>query len=523
MPAERFPLEVKGAFASEDEKRLLSETFLRLAQLWHLLPSAKAEDCLLLLTTCRNRWYTLNALYAEAAKWCQEADTYKGFGDAMDALRGAISGNENLERAAERAASILETTAECLSEFSRKHDLFFNRFHEVHSTLVEFAESTFAEDSIALSAFREAFVDYDTGPGPDDHLAPPDGAVPDPLLDRLLVWFGLAKPLTSLARTYISEVLQIGKAHEDTCKDYLGQLQSASVNFASYGYPCPDIPADDVFSWRLSAQPAEAVVVQQLTRFVSFCDGTYGTARSFLAQMLPGKENLIVRFPLNRPGDEQVVEIAGHRFQRVPNALTFINDMRNSTGDRYSTGPLKVLREDVSRELRREKLARSAVIYDDCSVLACDSLDAMGMALSRVWNALEVRQSRDGFAGLRVGAVCGEMLYDMDGDWFELMASRANAPPMDSSHNTMARASRLMNLDKERWTDSEQGKALRKSLDDWANDESLLFLDTSLYEMLPDSTRKLCRCIDVVQFSGVGPKQCWAIPIPKLAKLLAAG
>jgi hypothetical protein len=122
VPVEKFPYHEKCMYLSTNDRDLISQTFKRLDNLCHssVLTGEDIDDCLLLLTTCRNRWYTLNAMYLEAVKWSQEGkDDYKGFCDALDALRQGVSGSKSLEAAANRAGTILATTAGYLREFQK--------------------------------------------------------------------------------------------------------------------------------------------------------------------------------------------------------------------------------------------------------------------------------------------------------------------------------------------------------------------------------------------------------------------
>ena len=515
-PTETFPLDVKMHTLRDEDKRLIHDTFLRLAQLYHKMLWKDAEDCLLLLTTCRNNWYTLNAMYAEAVKWCQEGGNHRGFGDAIDAFRSFISGQTDIRTAAEKAAVILETTAEYLNEFLHKEDIYFVRFDEIHGKLRTFADSI--DDEVARDGFLTAFVELGNGYNVEDKLTPPVNIAEeygnDHLYYRLRVWFGVARPLTSLVRTFISENLHITRQHDKKCTDYINELRVSASAIAAFGFKCPAIPDESLFSWSLTpGTQVNDVLLEKITTLLRFCDEMCHCIRRFLREMLPGKDSLHERFILNRPEEESVLRIGDTLFKREPNVFVLIMDMRNSTGEPYRTPELKVFIEQVISQLRSDNIAASDPIYDDQRIVTCNSLVNLILSAARIRNSMEVRRDPVGFAGLRMAAVCGEMLFDYQGDWGRVK----EAAPADSSHNTIARAARLMSIDKDRWGFSDQSKKIASALGDWATDESLLFFDASIFEIMPQELRSLCRGIDIVDFRGIGPKQCWASKIQEIA------
>lgn len=512
-PADRCDLKVLNPFLIDEDERLLSDTFLRMAELCHTLPPKVTDDCLLLLTTCRNEWYTVNAMYAEAKKWCQEGGKFTGFGDALDALRGAVTGTQKLEKAINKAKQILKTTAEYLYQFEYKHALFFDRFQEVHGILTGYCENI--KDPIARESFRRSFVEYKNGPKPEDYLKPPSNSVSDVYQDRLLDWFSVVRPLTGLARTYVGGVQKRAKAKGKTCSDYLDEIQLAQPVLEAYGYRCPTIPDVEVFQHPMISKGSGngSVVIEHLFQFIVFCEELCGTARLFLREMLPGNDVVTERFLLKEHFADETVEIHGKRFKPMADAFVLITDMRNSMGDRYLAPELKVFTAHIIDRLCDEGIARSHTVYDDCRVIACESVENFVSSAARLWNALEVRRTQSGFSGLRMGALCGEILLDYAGEWVDVL----KAAPLDSSLNTIAKADRLMGLDKARWGETEQGKVLRERLGDLHKDESLMFIDSSVYERLPESAQERCHDIGILPLRTIGPKQCWAIPIPALA------
>ncbi|HUV13855.1 MAG TPA: hypothetical protein VMY18_09420, partial [Acidobacteriota bacterium] len=220
-PAKNFPMLVEHIGLTPEEEAALSRTFNRLAQLYHSDKLSRTEvgDCLLLLTTCRNEWYTLNAMLFEAFEWCREGDRYVGFGDALNDLMQAVSGAEPLEKAAMRAARRLSAAAYSLEQFEAKHKLFFERFEEVRRKLLNFSGEI--ADDFAREEFHKLYVNLGSGPRPEDRLSPDVDERYDLILERLVDWFDVVRPLTGLARTYITEVLEFGKPHRRTCADYL--------------------------------------------------------------------------------------------------------------------------------------------------------------------------------------------------------------------------------------------------------------------------------------------------------------
>lgn len=309
IPVEKFPFDEKCMYLSTDDRDLLSQTFARLDNLCHssVLTGEDIEDCLLLLTTCRNRWYTLNAMYIEAVKWSQEGkDDYKGFCDALDELRRGVSGIKYLKTAANKAGRILGTTAGYLEQLNKKYILYFERFEDVRKKLLVHCESI--EKDTEKRSFKERFFEYGNGPSPDDQLEPPPLEQLDATLESLLVWFNVTRPLTSLARTYISEVLECGPQHEKTLDEYLLRLQTGIKVLVQYGYKCPDLPPSEVYRWRLqSAKPSEPPSEEErVLQFIEFCEKICNVARRFLEEKLPGEDNLKERFPLKKPKEQEL-------------------------------------------------------------------------------------------------------------------------------------------------------------------------------------------------------------------------
>lgn len=312
ITVKKFPFDEKCMYLSTDDRDLLSQTFARLDNLCHssVLTGEDIEDCLLLLTTCRNRWYTLNAMYAEAAKWSQEGkNDYNGFCDALDELRHGVSGKKSLEVAANKAGSVLGTTAGYLEEFKKKYTLYFERFEEVRKKLLVHSESI--EEDTEKRSFRERFFDYGNGPDPpsrDEQLEPPPSEQPDDLLEFMLAWFGVTRPLTSLTRTYISEVLECGAQHEKTFEGYLVELQAGTQVWDRYGYKCPELLPREAYCWRLkSARPSKPPNEEErVLQFIKYCEEMCKVARRFLEEKLPGENNLKERFPLKKPIQQEL-------------------------------------------------------------------------------------------------------------------------------------------------------------------------------------------------------------------------
>jgi hypothetical protein len=74
-----------------------------------------------------------------------------------------------------------------------------------------------------------------------------------------------------------------------------------------------------------------------------------------------------------------------------------------------------------------------------------------------------------------------------------------------------------MALDKMRWDErSSQGMVVRTALGDWSTEDSLLFFDSRVYEMLPDGLREKCRPVEILPLKGIGKRQCWAARISEL-------
>lgn len=479
---------------------MLRETFLRLSQLIHAMPGQQAEDALLLLTTCRNREYTLNALYAEARKWASEGGHFTGFGDALDKLSVVPGGVKGIHVPAKRAADVLIEVATYLSEYERKYDLYYTRFEKVRGHILAAANTI--GDSITRAALITDFCELGNGPHPEDRLTPPAGKG-DELLERLQIWYTLARPLTGLARTYISERIGVGARHNKAYIDYLHEVEDGKRGLHSFGF-------------KSSVQPIELkgpISTDELASFVGYAGDAYLMCRRFLAEMLPGKVSLNERFPL-QIGTSKIVTIRGRTFRREDNAFVLITDMRNSTGARYTALELKVKVDKVIDTLRQETNARSQTTYDDCRVIACDSLPKVITCAARLFSALDVHKAPNEFGGLRMGLSHGEMLF-ADENWEDIR----KAVPSDNSHNTIARAARLMSLDGDRWDDkSPRGQLMKTRLGDWTTDDSLIFLDESVFNQLPTAASSECLEIDVVQLKGVGPHRCFGARINKIVQ-----
>ncbi len=512
---------------SKEDKRILENTFLRLAEMSHQLSGQAATDVLLLLTTCRNQQYTVNAMYVEARKWCAEGQNanYTGYGDALDQLESAVSvlrsGSSRLrpqmEKVFDKAAVTLSLAAAYLAEFRRKFELFFQRFAEVQSRLKDYGQSLMEKDPIAAYDVQETFIAE--GNGPQGHeLRPPSEPEKDVYCARLLNWIEVVRPLTGLTRTYLDEVLRNRHSHKKSSRDYLREMAEGARKWPCLGIECPSIlDENSAFKpWPLAFNSSlEAfAAADQLSLFVEFCRQSLNCARRFLDDLVPGNESLLVRFPLRTLEERASVTIGTRTFRRKANMLVLIYDMRNSLGDRYQTPELKVKSDQVIEHLRKDTHACSQTTYDDCRVLACDSLKDMALCILRLFSFFQVERSSIGVAGIRMGCVQGEMLYNYDGPLSDLL----KAAPLDSSENTIGRASRVMSLDSQRF--KPEGEALVKALGDWSNNENLLFIDGSVFDELPDSVREMCRSLGVVPLKGVGKRGCWALPINSVKNLV---
>src|SRR5262249_14845616 len=157
-----------------------------------------------------------NALYAEARKWCMEGRDSVGFGDALASMGRLVMAMETPphrdDTFAKRTAQLLAVSAGYLEQFEYKNALFFERFETTRRVLLSFADTI--TDFRARTEFKNAFASIGKGPGtPDDRLEGPAEPDNDAYIERLKEWFALARPLTSLARTFLSEVLLIGQAN----------------------------------------------------------------------------------------------------------------------------------------------------------------------------------------------------------------------------------------------------------------------------------------------------------------------
>lgn len=497
VPAEHLPPLQFDKQLRDDETRMLRDTFLRLSQIFHALQGHHGDDALLLLTTCRNHLYTLNALYAEARKWATEGGRFTGFGDGLDMLRAPLTEAVDIKTGARRAAVVLRSAAAYLSEFEKKYELYYQHFEETRQAII--AAASTISDVITREAFVSAFCDIGSGPGPDHRLTPPSDA-PDVLLERLLIWYSLARPLTGLARTFISQSIGIGGEREKTCADYILDVELGKRALRSFGFHSTVPPIE------IAGEVSPAL----LEAFIRYADDAYRTCREFLGEMLPGKRSVEERFAL-QIGTPKTVEVRGQIFRREQ-AFVLITDMRNSTGARHVAPDLKVKIDQVIDALRQEVQARSQTTYDDCRVVACESLQHAAACAARLVSALDIHKTPEEFGGLRMGLSYGEMLFADDLDI-------RKAAPADDAHNTIARAARLMSLDGTRWENSPLGETVRTHLGDWTAGEALVFFDESVFVHLPEPITRACREIDVVKFKGVGPHRCFAAPINGFAGL----
>jgi hypothetical protein len=415
---------------------------------------------------------------------------------------------------------MFEVAADYLHEFEKKQDLFLNHFERTREVLLRYADSI--PDTPARVEFLNTFANVGSGSGhPEDALIGPDVFERDIHVERLREWFALTRPLTGLARTFIGEVLGSGTDHPvgRNCRDYLDQMRSATLLWEARGFRCPPEPGADVFARVPKGHLAQAIT--QIDAFVSFGHATLTVARQFLLEMLPAVDDVhSARFPLRRPSRDATATIHGKMFALKPELFVCITDMRNSTGDRFLSPELKVRLEETIEHLRQSHDASSQTLYDDSRVIACESIESLMRCVQRLTQVLEPFKRPDGFGGIRIGCTCGEMLFDFHErvDWKELR----RAAPIDSADNTIATAARLMGLDKLRWEDSIQGRLLKEALGDWADGDSLVFLDSRVHERLSETARGSCRDVSVIDFRGIGKRQCWALPIESFVVASAA-
>ena len=415
----------------------------------------------------------------------------------------------------DRAGKTLAVCANYLAEFMRKSDLFFKNFQKVHAVLEQYGKSL--SDRIAAQEFEMAFVLI--GHGPIGHeLRPPSNPDRDVYFARLVDWIEVARPLTSLTRSFLDEVLRSSTIRSKSCNDYLTTLEAGMSRWKWRGIDCPT-PGDidtALMPWSLPFKSSTEALsaTEQLLSFVEFCQKSLTCARRFLSDMLPGKSDLTERFPLSMMQSENMVDIGQKRFLRKPNMFVLITDMRNSVGDPYRAPELKVEVDGVIGNLREEKSAHSQTTYDDCRVVACNSLREIAFCILRLFNFFDVRKSEHGIAGIRMGCARGEMLLDFDGGLKDVL----KAAPADTSETTIARAARLMGLDSQRF--KTEGKNILDALGEWGKEEDLLFIERSVYEELPGGIREKCRSLSVILLKALGPQECWAMPIHSLKELV---
>jgi hypothetical protein len=404
--------------------------------------------------------------------------------------------------AAKRTATVLAETADFLQEFDRKRSLYYERFGSVLTVIETFAESI--TDQIARRQFLREYVALDDErrlSTPDDALkAPSVENLADPILQRLLQWFAVARPLTGLARTYVSEILKVGPEHTKSYSAYLAEVEAVKATFAAYRFP-------------ISAEPPEnpSASAEGVAQFLTYSDELGRVCRRFIKEMLPGVDSTMQRFPL-RSNQGRTVTHNGREFTVQPNLFVLMMDMRNSTGARHVAPQLKVKIDSIIEELRQEDQARSHTTYDDCRVLVHESFDAIVACAARLHAAMSIDKTPKGFAGLRMGLTRGEMLF-ADVERFEDIR---RAAALDSAVNTMARAARLMALDQQRWETSDTGKQLQAKLGPFSTDDSLIFFDDSIHHQLAPEV--IATELGERPLRGFDDKaRCWSARVESLA------
>lgn len=515
VPTDEPPFEYVELHCTPEVRHAMELTYFQLCGLVHDkgLSQGDKEDILLLLSTCRNEWFTANAIYAEALKWCAEGKEtkYSGYGDALDAFRSGVSGQKEFNDSMKRAATRLEISSDFLAQFREKHIFYFERFGEVYNKLLTYANNR--SDPAYVHHFHKMILK----PSASDvrtTIRPPGKAKNVPQLHWLRVWYSVVQPLNSLTRTYISNVLRIGKMHHKSCSIYLERLLHHAKAWHSEGFDIPEAPPEEVFTPRSFQDHDDIEVKKQLRGFLTFCDNMLRSARQFLDERIVEDHNPATGFLLKHPEDKIKVTIEGQSFELHPNMFVLITDMRNSVGAKYESLELKVKMETIINRLRESHSVSSQTVYDDCRIIACESAESLVSSVQRLHGAFNNCRRPNGFDGLRMGLSFGEMLYDFNLPEPLITYSKGRRAPLDSANLTIARANRVMGFDKSRWEESQKAEALNAELQkNFGDDMSLLFLDYQAYRSLPESIRKKCISLDLLPMKGLGQENCYVIQI----------
>jgi hypothetical protein len=262
----------------------------------------ESHECLLFLTTCRNKWYTLNAMCAECINWLSEGETenYTGYLDGLNQFAIALNQNDNEEIIShlKRAARSFTEADKYLGEFKIKRNLYFNKFDIILERLQEYCKTLFVAPEEGVEGYEDYYSYIISHIDLEDKVESPtedNNDYKEKILFHLSLWFKIASPLTSLTRTYITNILGFGRKHHQSCQHYKDKLTDVFEEFNNYGIYFPTLPNKDCFSTNISFidQKDER---EKIRPFVSFCEDTYEQLANLFKNWFCIRENYAESF-----------------------------------------------------------------------------------------------------------------------------------------------------------------------------------------------------------------------------------
>lgn len=413
-----------------------------------------ASDYLLLLTTCRNEWYWLNALYGELRLWLYPSDSRVSFQNAVSALSGYRNPDSNIKKILIRAQTRIARSAGFLTQYKTKQVLYKNNFDIKAAELKEHVKNSFGRTEAKYLEIAYMSKRPQTDNSSFSHERTKQGEEWEAELDLV---YEAAKALTGYFRTVLSNKFSIGTKWHKPVNEYYRELRRSFAFLVCDIYDPSGYLIDNAPFTCKSEKETKALVGE----FYQFTIAAYRELATYVRVKFPGTSDNIVgqdkELLFLTPRGQSVTLTLSDRstYTTRPDMYILLFDLNGSA----SPGSEPIIpKESISQFLKHVEAARigstpsnleiiTRFSWDDMRIVAFQSAEeAIYFAVKLThWFHSNKNVQVQGVSGIKFGLTKGTVLAGVP-SWERNIKPERVIGDHPILGNTIARAARLSNL-----------------------------------------------------------------------------
>jgi class 3 adenylate cyclase len=381
------------------------------------------KRCLLLLTTCRNEWYTLSAMYAELRLWLYGTGGEHDSSSIRHALKALTGLRANSKRSSKQASRSVEQAALFLAEFANKRKLFYEEFGEIEKALKSNSEELWGRTTSRVFSEKYLSANYDL-----EDNAQFDGAVSDEgsewlqILDLVHL---TCRAFTSLFRNFLSNRIGLGERWPVSFPQAYEDTTSMLVLLGCSFKPMDESAIDD----SIIGPGSPELYRHTLEEFLVFAESAIQSIGSFCESAFPSEiETLGSRAHLwfvPRALRRNTIAIGRSRYEIVDDKAILFFDINDSTAEESDAPLLKEAVQEFFAELESVLLSAgrladrtlSLFTWNDARVAAFETVDDALEAACALYRRFDTPKyiGAKGIKGLRFGLSYGSVIAGIPG------------------------------------------------------------------------------------------------------------